>query len=139
MRHPINLLNPQPVPSNLPSINADPGAPPIMLYSPRSFDRPARTPFVPPPKVEPPRLSTPEFKAAMNFKLGPEAPLMWDTIKASKRQYKSQWGGEVRGQTRALAYRYMRYIHGAAEFSDETLREYMQQQKMERVEKVRSL
>ena len=70
----------------------------------------------------------------MNFKLGPEAPLMWDTIKASKRQYKNQWGGEVRGQTRALAYRYMRYIHGAGDFSDETLREYMRQQKMEREE-----
>ena len=45
----------------------------------------------------------------MNFKLGPEAPLLWDTIRATKRQYPKEHGGaELRGQTRALAYRYMR-------------------------------
>ena len=60
---------------------------------------------------------------------------MWNTIKAAKKNYKDEWGGEVRGQTRALAYRYMRYIHGSKDFSDETLREYMREQKELKEEK----
>ena len=72
----------------------------------------------------------------MNFKLGPEAPLLWNTIKMTKRQYPKEHGGaELRGQTRALAYRYMRYIYGSKDFSDNTLREFMEQHKEERVRK----
>ncbi|GMH95716.1 hypothetical protein TrST_g6428 [Triparma strigata] len=129
-----NHVNPSPYPASLPSITGNKGAAPVLLYSPRSFDRPLRTPFVEPPPPEPVRLSTPEFKAAVNFQLGPEAPLMWNTIKASKRMYKDEWGGEVRGQTRALAYRYLRYIHGAKDFSDGALREYMLAHKKKREE-----
>ncbi|GMI03614.1 hypothetical protein TrRE_jg8631 [Triparma retinervis] len=125
-KHPVPLLDPPAYECELPSIGGGGGG--VRLYSPRSFDRPKRTPYVKPAVVPPPRLSTPEFRAAINFKLGPEAPLMWNTIKAAKKNYRDEWGGELRGQTRALAYRYMRYIHGSKDFSDETLREYMREQ-----------
>jgi len=132
-KHAVPLLNPPAYECELPSIGGTGAS--VTLYSPRSFDRPKRTPYVEPATDPPPRLSTPEFMAAINFKLGPEAPLMWNTIKAAKKNYKDEWGGEVRGQTRALAYRYMRYIHGSKDFSDETLREYMREQKELKEEK----
>lgn len=110
-KHAVPLLHPPAYKSSLPSITGttDLTSTSVPLFSPRSFDRPARTPFIAPPDPKPARLSTPEFKAAVNFKLGPEAPLLWDTIRATKRQYPKEHGGaELRGQTRALAYRYMR-------------------------------
>jgi hypothetical protein len=110
----------------------------VPLFSPRSFDRPARTPFIKPPASPPQRLSTPEFKAAVNSKLGAEAPLLWDTIAMTKRHYPKDHGGaELRGQTRNLAYRYMRYIYGSKDYSDESLQKYMAERREEKVQEAR--
>ena len=134
-KHAVNLLNPPAYACELPSINGGKSNS-VSLYSPRSFDRPARTPFVEPPrKPRQERVSTPEFKAYMDLTLGAEAPLMWKTIKAAKKSYSKSWGGDVRGQTRNLAYRYLRYIHGSDEFSDEAIREYMRRRKEEEMQK----
>ncbi len=132
-KHAVDTMNPNAYSSALPSMGTE--HVPVPLFSPRSFDRPARTPFVEPPKPAPPRLSTPEFRAGMNLILGPEAPLMWTTINAAKRSYPEAYGGQVRGQTRSLAYRYLRYIHGSKDFSDDALREYMQKRADERRDK----
>jgi len=101
-RQPVDILNPQPVPSFLPLLNsANISDAPVQLYSPRSYDRPVRTPFIIPDiprQVE--RVSTAEYKKSIDIKLGPEAALMWDTVNAAKKLYPKVYGGEVRGQTR---------------------------------------
>ena len=133
---PVDVLDPKPVPSFFPSLldstvknNKSETEPPLQLYSPRSFDRPVRTPLIVPPqddeKVE--RLATPEWTKMMDEKLGAEAHLMWDTVNAAKRLYSKTYGSEVRGQTRELADRYLRYMHNNDEIGNVEFRKYMKE------------
>ena len=195
--------NPRPVSCALPAIqsasmSAMSDASVTRLYSPRSFDRPKMKGGAAPPdrnSSEPDehpsggaalssayaasfgRLSTPDFKAAIDAKLGPEARLMWDTIALAKRSYAKEYssaferttsvsnagssssssagGGKATGPLgpiptksgnpldkplqgsgldRALAERYLRYIHGSVDYSDDSLKKYMAEAKRKREE-----